>query len=101
MKTRRSRLVSFFALIALASGSSELPASAQTSLGLSLQINGGVTELSITGAADTACQIQWTDNLSATSRWFHLEHAVLSGPAYLLTDATVSSTTSRYYRAVW
>ena len=100
MKMRRSMLVPFFPLIALTAASPEFSLNAQTSLSLSLQINGGITELTVTGAADTACQIQWTDNLSATSRWYHLEHAVLSGPAYL-TDSTASSTGSRYYRAVW
>ena len=100
MKMRRSRLAAFFPLITLAAGFPELSASAQTPLGLSLQINSGATELTITGAAGATCQIQWTDNLSVTSHWSHLEHAVLSGQDYLLTDSTVPAT-SRYYRAVW
>jgi formylglycine-generating enzyme required for sulfatase activity len=78
-----------------------LPLAAQTPLGLNLQLDAGQAQLTITGAVDTVCQIQWTDNFSATSRWFHLEHAVLASSPVLVTDSTASVATNRYYRAVW
>jgi formylglycine-generating enzyme required for sulfatase activity len=68
---------------------------------LNLQLDAGQVQLTVTGAVDTACQVQWTDSLSATSGWFHLEHAVLASPPVPISDATASVATNRYYRAVW
>jgi formylglycine-generating enzyme required for sulfatase activity len=71
---------------------------AQTPLRLSIRKNAGQAQLTVTGAAGTACQIQWTDTLTSTSRWFHLSHYVLTG-SRPLKDATSAS--GRFYRAVW
>jgi sulfatase modifying factor 1 len=74
---------------------------AQTPLGLSIEMNAGRAQLTLTGAVGTACQIQWTTNLFVTNGWFHLSHSVLTGSPSPFTDATSSSEISRYYRAVW
>lgn len=101
MKTQFSKLVRFLFVLGLAAWALGLEAAAQTPLGLSIQMNAGQTQLTVTGAVNSVCQIQWTDNLSTTTRWFHLDHCVLSSSPSLLTDSTSSSATYRYYRAVW
>ncbi len=101
MQTRHSKLVRFLFLLGLPVWAVAPPLAAQTPLGLSLRMSAGQAQLSITGAVDSVCQIQWTDNLSNTSRWLHLNHCVLSNSPSLLTDVTSSSATTRYYRAVW
>jgi formylglycine-generating enzyme required for sulfatase activity len=101
MKTRSTRTVSFLPLLCLSFCAVGPPLAAQTPLGLNLQLDAGQAQLTITGAVDTVCQVQWTDNFSATSRWFHLEHAVLASSPVLVTDSTASVATNRYYRAVW
>jgi formylglycine-generating enzyme required for sulfatase activity len=70
-------------------------------LGLSIHFSGGQAQLSVTGAVNSACQIQWTDNFSTTNPWFHLVHCVLHSSPSFLTDLTSSTATRRYYRAVW
>jgi formylglycine-generating enzyme required for sulfatase activity len=101
MKMRSSSLVAFLSLLCLAAWGPKPQATAQTPLGLSIQMNAGEAQLIVTGAVKSACQIQWTDNLSITSRWLHLDHYVLTAPPALLTDSTSSSANNRYYRAVW
>jgi len=99
--TRCSHLVRFLSVLGLAVCELAPQTSAQTPLRLSIHMNAGQAQLSVTGAADTVCQIQWTDNLSITSRWFHLDHLVISNPPSALTDSSASSATRRYYRVVW
>jgi formylglycine-generating enzyme required for sulfatase activity len=101
MIKRFSKHLRFLSVLCLTAWAVGPRAAAQTPLGLSIQINAGQAELTVTGAVGTVCQIQWTDNLSVTSHWFHLDHSVLSSSPSLLTDSTSSSATSRYYRAVW
>src|SRR5882762_944256 len=74
-------------------------AAAQTPLGLSIRMNSERAQITVTGAVSTTCQIQWTDSLTGTSRWFHLSHYVLTSSSRPLKDATSAS--SRFYRAVW
>jgi len=101
MKTRSSNLVRFLSVLCLAVWAAGPRVTAQTPLGLSIQINAGQAQLTVTGAVGTTCQIQWTDNLSNTSRWFHLDYSVLASPPSPLTDSTSDAATRRYYRAVW
>ncbi len=65
---------------------------------LSIQTSAGQTQITVTGASNSACQIQWTDRLSPTSRWRHLGHCQLANSPSVLTDPT--SATNRFYRAV-
>jgi formylglycine-generating enzyme required for sulfatase activity len=74
---------------------------AQAPLALSIEMNTGQAQLTVAGAPGTACQIQWTDNLLLTNRWFDLGPLLLGSPPAFLTDADSSSATQRYYRAVW
>jgi len=101
MKSHCPRTVSCLSLLCLSFCVVGSPLAAQTPLGLSLQMDAGQAQLAITGAVDTVCQVQWTDTLSATSRWFHLEHSLLASSPTLVTDPTASVATNRYYRAVW
>lgn len=101
MKTRHTKLVRLFFLLSLTTWAVTPPVAAQTPLSLSLRLNAGQAQLSVSGAVDSVCQIQWTENLSNTSRWLHLDHVVLSSSPSLLTDATSPSAFTRYYRAVW
>jgi formylglycine-generating enzyme required for sulfatase activity len=101
MKTHFSGFVRFLSVLCLTVWAVALQVTAQTPLGLSLEMKAGQAQLTVTGAVGTACQIQWTDNLSSTSRWFHLVHRVLTSLPSPLTDSTASSATRRYYRAVW
>ena len=73
---------------------------AQTPPSLSVQMNAGCTGLTVTGESGMTCQIQWSDSLSNSSRWFHLGHRVLSAQPSSLSDFTSSSPETRYYRAV-
>src|ERR1035437_7545951 len=98
MGTQFSKLVRFLSVMCLGVWAAAPRAWAQTPLGLKIQINAGHAQLSVTGAVGTVCQIQWTDNLSSTGRWFHLNHCVISNSPALLTDSNVESATGRYYR---
>ena len=100
-KTQFLKLVRFLSILYLAVWAAAPRASAQTPLGLRIQINAGHAQLTVTGALGTVCQIQWADNLSSTDRWFHLNHCVLSNSPTFLTDSNVASAAARYYRAVW
>ncbi len=101
MNARFLKLVRFLPVLCLAVWALALQLTAQTPLGLSIQMNAGQAQLSVTGAVGTACQIQWTDNLSSTSRWYHLGRRVIADPPQLFTDSASASATRRYYRAVW
>jgi len=101
VKKKCSTLGTFFCVLALTVLAARPRASAQTPLGLNVSLEAGQAQLTVTGAAGTVCQIQWTDNLSATGRWFHLDHHVLGSSPSPFTDPTSASATSRYYRAVW
>ena len=54
----------------------------------------------MTGALGTACQIQWTDTLSVTSRWVYLGHRAVASSPSPLTDSNSPSATRRFYRAI-
>jgi len=101
MKTHTLKPVALRSLLCLVVCLQLSPGAAQTTLGLSIQMNSGQPELAISGAVGSVCQIQWSDNLSTTSRWSHLEHAVLSSSPSLLSDSTAALASTRYYRAVW
>ena len=101
MKNRYSDLVRAVCLLCLGASALAPRASAQTPLRLGLKWSAGHAQLSVTGAVGTACQIQWTDHLSATSRWYHLGHQVVSSSPSFLTDSNSSTTIPRYYRGVW
>jgi formylglycine-generating enzyme required for sulfatase activity len=73
---------------------------AQTPLNLSIELNAGQPLLTVVGAAGSTYEIQWTDDLSNTGRWFHLCHCVLTGQPTPLTEPTALSP-GLYYRAVW
>ena len=87
--------------MALADGAAPPQVSAQTPLVLGLNLEAGQAWLTVTGAVGAVCQVQWTDNLSATSRWFHLDHVVVASPSAPITDVISGSIANRYYRAVW
>jgi len=74
-------------------------AKSQTPVGLRIGLNVGQPQITLTGAVNTACQVQWTDRLSSTVRWFHLAHCLLSNSPSLL-PATSASGSARYFRAV-
>ena len=99
-KTQAASVTGLAAMLGLAIWSTGPWVVAQTPLGLHLRLEGGKPQLIVSGEAGNACQIQWTDKLSATNRWFHFGHCTLSNSPSLLSDLTSSSTNSRYYRAV-
>ena len=99
-KTQAASVTRLAAMLGLAIWSTGPWVVAQTPLGLHLRLEGGKPQLIVSGEAGNACQIQWTDKLSATNRWFHFGHCTLSNSPSLLSDLTSSSTNSRYYRAV-
>jgi formylglycine-generating enzyme required for sulfatase activity len=71
---------------------------AQAQLQLSLQMQ-STPVITVSGPAGTACQVQWTDRLPATNRWFHLAHRTLN-PTGLVADTNAPFGTARFYRAV-
>ena len=99
MKTKFSELVPFLCLLSAAVGIVAPRVAAQTPLGLGIEMNAGQAQISVTGASDAVCQIQWTDSLSATSRWFHLDHSSVATSPFI--DPTSTPESGRYYRAVW
>ena len=101
MKTRNPTLGGVFCLVGLTVMAASPRAAAQTPLRLDVALDAGQAQLVVTGAVGSVCQIQWTDNLSATSRWSHLDHVVLASSAASFTDSCAATETSRYYRAVW
>ena len=101
MGTQFLKLIRFLSVLCFAVLAAASQACAQTPTSLKIQINAGHAQLTVTGAVGTVCQIQWTDNLSSTSRWFHLSHCVFSNSPSFLTDSNIASATARYYRAVW
>jgi formylglycine-generating enzyme required for sulfatase activity len=101
MQTQFLKLVRFLSVLCLGVWTAASQACAQTPIGLKIEINAGHAQLTVMSAVGTVCQIQWTDNLSSTSRWFHLSHCVLSNSPAFLTDSNIASATARYYRAVW
>ena len=89
------------ALLCLAVSTPAQQARAQTPFGLTITLNAGQVQLTVTSAVPAICQIQWSDNLLISNGWFHLgfwDPNISSAP---LTDSTPSSSTSRFYRAVW
>jgi len=64
-------------------------------------MEGAQAQLTVTGVVDTVCQIQWAEDLSGTSCWYHLRHSIVKSVPSPIADSTSPSTTSRYYRAVW
>ncbi len=73
---------------------------AQTRLGLSISMSAGQAQITVKGPVGTACQVQRTDNLSATSQWVHVGSQLLASPPSPLIDPAPSSLCS-YYRAIW
>jgi formylglycine-generating enzyme required for sulfatase activity len=101
MKSRFLKIVRFLCAVCLNVSGLMSHSAAQMPLGLSVKMNEGQARLTVTGGVGKACQLQWTDNLSATGRWFHLGHLILKSPPSSLVDSNASSTTLRYYRAIW
>ena len=80
-----------------ASGVLFLPgASAQIQLSLQFQ---SAPVISISGPSATPCELQWSDDLSDSSRWFHLAQQTL-GTLVQVSDTNATSVPARYYRAV-
>jgi formylglycine-generating enzyme required for sulfatase activity len=86
-------LVGIFAGLALC----EISAFAQIQLRLQLEPFPGVT---VTAPAGTPCQVQWSDTLSSSPRWFHLGHVVSGGTPVTLADTNVPAAGARFYRAL-
>jgi len=99
MKTRFLELVPVLCAMSATVGLVAPKAVAQTPLGLSIEVNAGQAQLSVTGASDAVCQLQWTDTLSSTGHWYHLDHSAVG--AAPLTDPNSAFESVRYYRAVW
>src|SRR5690349_6196206 len=100
MKARFSIVARCSCLIWLASWALAPEVGAQTPLGLSIQMNAGQAQLTVTGAVGTACQVQWIASLPATNGWMHLGFRVLTESPSPLVDPASSSAASRLYRAV-
>jgi formylglycine-generating enzyme required for sulfatase activity len=101
MATQFLRFVRFFSILCSAVWAVEPVVFAQTPLVLQIEMNAGLAHLTVTGTQGAVCQIQWTDSLSSTGRWFHLNYCVLSNSPAFVTDPTVASAAARYYRAIW
>jgi formylglycine-generating enzyme required for sulfatase activity len=98
MKARLSTSAVFLGALILGVCTARTRTCAQSPLRLSIVMDAGQAQIVVTGAVDTVCQVQWTDDPSA--RWYHLAHAVVTDPSLPLSDSA-SDATSRYYRAVW
>lgn len=55
--------------------------------------------LTVTAPPGTACQVQWSDNLAVTGRWFNLGFCQLDSAASV-TDTNPPAAGPRFYRAV-
>jgi sulfatase modifying factor 1 len=101
MNYRFLKLVRVACLLWLVAWAAASHVLAETPLRLGIKWLGGQAQLSVTGTAGTVCQLQWTDSVSATSRWYSLGHLRLSSSPAFFTDAASSSIGRRSYRAVW
>ena len=76
-------------------------APAQTPFGLTIAINAGQVQLTVTSAVPAICQIQWSDDLRISNGWFHLGFWDPNTSTAPLSDPASPSNTCRFYRAVW
>jgi formylglycine-generating enzyme len=68
--------------------------------GLSLRFIAGAPQLTVTGATGAVCQIQYVNDLAATSNWLCLTNlAVTTSPCWV-ADASSLGATQRFYRAM-
>ena len=95
------RLLRLVSILCITLWAAALEAAAHTPLALRIQISAGHALLIVAGTPGTSCQIQWSDSLSSTGPWFHLNHCVISNSTAFVTDPNVASAPTRFYRAVW
>ncbi len=74
--------------------------SAQSTSALSIQVAGGVPQLTFTGATGALCQIQYLNTLAATNNWLGLTSLAVTSSPCVLSDASSAGVTSRFYRAL-
>jgi len=74
--------------------------SAQSTPALSLQVTGGVSQITVNGTTGAVCQIQYINALASSNNWLCLTSLAVTGSPCVLSDASSSGVPSRFYRAL-
>ena len=76
-----------------------LPFAAPGQLQVGLQV-GSAPVITVTGAMGTPCEVQWSDSIADSTRWFFLSNAVLGSSTEVTDTTAVQTNDARFYRAV-
>ena len=68
---------------------------------LSIQISAGYAQVTVTGTAGTAYELQYVDQLSAKNNWLYLINSQLAGPSHVFVDTSqLANSGQRFYLVV-